>query len=155
MKNLDLVFMLNSGILDITNHELPASSAYKVVKFRSAVNKTFKKIQGLEEDILKDVGIEDPQVLNKRLKELNAIKNRTEEQEAELNELCTKRDRYNKLREDMLQEKLTLENVETISYEDWHTLRKENKPKKDGGQDPLNNYVENLLEDILWAAPEN
>lgn len=49
----------------------------------------------------------------------------------------------------MLNTDVELEGVKTISFEDWHTLRKENRPKDEKAIDPLNNYVESILENVL------
>lgn len=154
MKNLEIIIMVNSGILNITNHELPASSAYKIVKFRNVLQKAFDNIQELEKSLLKDNGIEDPQKFDEDRKKLHELSNPTEDERKELEELDKKYDSYNKARSEMLQDESRLEGIKTISYEDWHTLRKENRPKKDGDIDPLNNYVESVLENVLWKAPE-
>lgn len=154
MTNLEIIIMVNSGVLDITNHELPASSAYKVVKFRTALQKSFENIQELEKALLKDNGIEDIQKFNEDLKKLNGLDNPSEDELKERNELIAKSESYNKARSEMLKDEAKLEGVKTISYEDWHTLRKENRPKKDNDKDPLNNYIETILENILWKAPE-
>lgn len=55
----------------------------------------------------------------------------------------------------MLNEDVDVSNIKTISYDDWHALRKENRSKDDNGQDPLNNYIESILENVLWKAPED
>lgn len=149
MKNIDVYFMVNSGTLNITNHELDPKSAYKIVKFRNALNKALDKIQELEKSMLKDCDIEDAQALNKEMEELRKNNNGTPEENKKLAELEEKTVKYNKLRSEMLEEEVNLDGVKTISYEDWHTLRKENKPKKDGDTDPLNNYIESVLENVL------
>lgn len=153
MKNIDVLFMVNSGVLGITNYELGPKSAYKVVKFRNALQKALDNIQELEKSLLKDAGIEDVQVFNKELSELTSNDNKTSEEEVKLKELEEKNKKYNELRSEMLNEEVTLDGVLTMSYEDWHTLRKENRPKDDKQPDPLNNYIETILENVLWTAP--
>ena len=54
----------------------------------------------------------------------------------------------------MLKEEVTLDGVKTMPYEQWHLLRKENMPKEEGKQNPINNFVEDLLMNVLWKAPE-
>ena len=54
----------------------------------------------------------------------------------------------------MLNADVELEDVKAISYDDWHKLRKENRPKDEKDTDPLNNYIESILENVLWKAPE-
>ena len=55
---------------------------------------------------------------------------------------------------EMLKEEVTLDGVKTMPYEQWHLLRKENMPKEEGKQNPINNFVEDLLMNVLWKAPE-
>lgn len=153
MKNIDVYFMVNSGTLNITNHELDPKSAYKIVKFRNALQKALDKIQELEKSMLKDCDIEDPQALNKEMDELRKNNNRTPEENKKLAELEEKTAKYNGLRTEMLEEDVNLDGVLTISYNDWHTLRKENRPKDEKHPDPLNNYIESILENVLWTAP--
>lgn len=154
MKNIDVLFMVNSGTLNITNHELDPKSAYKIVKFRNALNKALDKITETERALLKDADIENVYSFNKDLEDLSTNKNRTSEEDTKLKEMEEKNQKYNALRFEMLNEDVVLDGVLPISYEDWHALRKENRPKDEKQVDPLNNYIENLLENILWKAPE-
>ena len=155
MKNIDVLFMVNSGTLGITNHELDPKSAYKIVKFRNALDKALGKIQELEKSMLKDCDIDDVQAINKESEELRKNNNRTPEENQKLAELEEKISKYNSLHAEMLNEDTNLEGVLAIPYEDWHTLRKENRPKDEKQTDPLNNYIENILENILWTAPKD
>lgn len=155
MKNIDVLFMVNSGTLNITNHELDPKSAYKIVKFRNALDKALEKIQDLEKSMLKDCDIEDAQIINKEQEDLRKNNNRTPEEDAKLAEIDAKISKYNGLHAEMLQEDVTLEGVLTIPYEDWHALRKENRPSDNKQPDPLNNYIENILENVLWTAPKD
>ena len=154
MKNLDLVILINAGILNITNHDLPAASAYKVVKLRNVLSKAFEKLQELERDLLKDKDVDDPQKLNQEIEDLRNKENKTEEEEEKLKELSDKFESYINARTEFLNDETPLEGIKTISYEDWHTLRKENRPK-DGNPEILNNYVEAILEDVFWKAPND
>ncbi len=154
MKNLDILIMINSGINNITNYDLSAANAYKVMKFRNILVKKYEEIQEKERQILNDANIDDPQAFDERYKTLNETENRTDEQNAELADLNSKYNAWIKARTDMLNTDVELEGVKTISFEDWHTLRKENRPKDEKAIDPLNNYVESILENVLWKAPE-
>lgn len=154
MKNIDVLFMVNSGTLNITNYELDPKSAYKVVKFRNALNKALDKITETERALLKDAGIENVYSFNKDLEDLSTNKNRTFEEDTKLKEMEEKNQKYNALRFEMLNEEISLDDVLPMSYEDWHTLRKENRPKDENQLDPLNNHIEYLLENILWKAPD-
>lgn len=154
MKNLDILIMINSGINNITNYDLSAANAYKVMKFRNILVKKYEEIQEKERQILNDANIDDPQAFDERYKTLNETENRTDEQNAELADLNSKYNAWIKARTDMLNADVELEGVKTISFEDWHALRKENRPKDEKATDPLNNYVESILENVLWKAPE-
>lgn len=154
MKNLDILIMINSGINNITNYDLSAANAYKVMKFRNILVKKYEEIQEKERQILNDANIDDPQAFDERYKTLNETENRTDEQNAELADLNSKYNAWIKARTDMLNTDVELEGVKTISFEDWHALRKENRPKDEKATDPLNNYVESILENVLWKAPE-
>lgn len=154
MKNLDILIMINSGVNNITNYDLSAASAYKVMKFRNIVVKKYDEIQEKEKQILSDAGITDPQAFDIRYKTLREAETRTDEENAELKELDDKYNTWIKARTDMLNADIELEGIKTISYEDWHLLRKENRPKDDKTVDPLNNYIESILENVLWKAPE-
>jgi len=154
MKNLDILIMINSGVNNITNYDLSAANAYKVMKFRNILVKKYEEIQEKERQILNDAGIDDPQAFDDRYKTLNETENRTDEQNAELADLNSKYNAWIKARTDMLNTDVELEGVKTISFEDWHALRKENRPKDEKAADPLNNYVESILENVLWKAPE-
>lgn len=90
MKNLDILIMVNSGIGNITNYDLSAANAYKVMKFRNFIVNEFDKIQEAERKILIDAGIDDPQAFDDRYKELREKENRTEEENTELNSLSLK-----------------------------------------------------------------
>ena len=155
MKNIDVLFMVNSGVLGITNYELSPKSAYKVLKFRNALQKALDNIQETEKSLLKDAEIENVEAFNKELSELSSKENKTPEENAKLKELESKNKRYGELRSEMLQSDVVLKDVLTIPYEDWHALRKENRPRDDKHPDPLNNYIENILENILWTAPKD
>jgi len=155
MKNLDILVMINSGISNITNYDLSAANAYKVMKFRNLVTKKFDEIQEQEKKLLADAGIDDPQGFDARFKELREKENRTEEENKEFAEYTDKYNAWVKARTDMLNSDVELEGVKTISFEDWHNLRKENRPSDANKVDPLNNYVESILENVLWKAPED
>lgn len=90
MKNLDILIMINSGINNITNYDLSAANAYKVMKFRNILVKKYEEIQEKERQILNDVNIDDPQAFDERYKTLNETENRTDEQNAELADLNSK-----------------------------------------------------------------
>ena len=149
MKKQTIIVLANAGIAAMTNHSLAPEHAYKVVKFRKALNAALEAIGKDEETIRKDAGIDDPQAFDKELGELresNANHKRLEEMEAQLK-------RFNELRMEMLKEEVTLD-CKAMPYEDWRKLQNENKEVGDKKVDLLSGYVEDVLEGVLWTAPE-
>lgn len=149
MKILDIIVAVNSGFTKITCNDLSASSKYRVLKFKSILNKAFEQIQTLEKSILESCDIQDIQDIDSKIKKLEANKNRTEEENEEYKTLSNKMDSYLKIRTEMLQDDLTLNDISTISYEDWYTLRKENRDK-----DYITNYIEDALKGVFWVEPD-
>ena len=137
MKNLDIITLVNSGVITITALTLDSANSYKVIKFRNAVRKALANIEDTEKSILSDLGISDPQEVESRAKELSE-KDRTPEETKEFEELTSKIRKFNETRMEMLKEEVTLDGVKAMPYEQWHLLRKENMPKEDGKQNPIN-----------------
>ena len=147
MKNADIVALVNGGIQNITALTLPSSQAYKVYKFKRAIEAAYNAIVDAQKDILKQTGIENLQEFQKRHKELSELKERTSEEQAELDGLVKKDEDAGKLVQELYGETTSLD-VKGMPYEDWHNLQAENKDVK------LLTYLEPMLEGVLWAAPE-
>lgn len=152
MKILDIVIMWNSGIQNITCDTLPASSRYKTLKFKNIFNKVFDSVQALEKDLLEASGIQDIQSFDSELKDLRDKKSRTEEEDEKYKEMSDKMDRYLKIRTEMLNDTVALDNIQTIPYEDWHLLRRENRSKDN--KEILTNYIEDVLKGVFWEEPD-
>ncbi len=144
MKILDVIVICNSGFDSIICDSISVESKYKVLKFKYLLRKAFEFVQSLEKSLLDNCEIQDIQELEKRIKELKDIKYRTEEEEAELADSSKKLDTYLALRKQMLEDQYTFNNVSLISYEDWLSLRKENRDNEN-----LNNYIEDILNGVL------
>lgn len=155
MKKKDIFNLYVGGILSITNHTLDVKHAYKVVKFRKSLSDAFEGIGKDEEAIRKDLGIDKPEEFDKELNDLRKIENRTDEQNARLDEMEAKAKRFWELRAEMLNEEVNLD-VKALPYEEWFKLQNENKDKEINGKkiDLLSGYTEVALEGVLWAAPE-
>lgn len=150
MKKQTIIVLANAGIAAMTNHSLDTAQAYKVVKFRKALNAALEAIGKDEETIRKDAGIDDPQAFDKELMELRESKSdpkRLEEMEGQLK-------RFNELRMEMLKEEVELD-CKTLPYAEWHKLQCENKEVGDKKIDLLSGWVEDVLEGVLWVAPED
>lgn len=154
MKKQTLIVLANAGIQSMTNHSLDTAQAYKVVKFRKAFNAAIDAIAEDQKALLKESGIgEDKQSFNKEMDELRKA-NRTPEQEAKLKEMEAQLKRYNEMNLELLKEEVTLD-CKAMPYEDWRKLQNENKEVGDKKVDLLSGYVEDVLEGILWTAPED
>lgn len=147
MKNADIVALVNGGIQNITSVTLPAAQAYKVYKFKRAVEKASNAIIEAHKDILKQAGIDDLKEFQKRYKELSDIKERKAEEQAELDSLTKKDVDAGKLIAELYEDTTELD-VKAISYDDWHNLQAENKDIK------VLIYLEPQLEGVLWITPE-
>lgn len=156
MKNQDIVFLANRGVLAASGHCLNANSGYQFYKFKKALNKAFGEIGNTERELLKEAGIvTSPEEFNARMDALNA-KERTPEEEAEMLSMRGKSIAYGKLREALYKEDTELAKVTPMPYEEWRMLQDENKAVVLGNQtvDVFSGLTEELLEGILWAIPE-
>ena len=144
--------MINSGFPDITCNTLSASSRYKVLKFKSVLSKALESIQGIEKSLLEASNIQDMKELESDIKKLEDNKSRTSEEDEKYQNLINKRKQYLDVRTEMLNDDITLADIDTISYEDWYLLRKENRPKD--SNEIITNYIEDALKGVLWVEPD-
>lgn len=145
MKNHNIVSIVNAGILTISANDLDAVLAYRVIKFKKAVKKALDSIMSAENDILKELGIEDVLAFNKErsnLLESGSNKKR-------LAELDKKHERFVELQNNLYNEDAKLEDIAPLTFEQFHELQKENRELK---FKPLNAFEE-ILEGVLWEAP--
>ena len=145
MKTIDILNLTDAGILSITANDLDAAHAYKVLKFKKAVKKAFESVMESEREILKEAGIEDAVAFDKERKELiesGSNPKRLEEMNKQLSRVL-------ELRSNLYKEDVELD-CKTIPFEQFHTLQCENK---DLDHKPLNTFEE-VLEGVLWSAPE-
>ena len=153
MKKSDLLFLAQIGVQNITNHSLDPAHAYKVVKFRKELNAALEALGKDEEALRKDAGIEDAQAFDDELKALRDNNERTEEQNKKLDEMEAQLKRFVDLRVEMLKEDAVID-CKAMPYAEWHKLQNENKEFGPQKLDILSGYVEDILEGVLWAAPE-
>lgn len=151
MKNKDIIALMDYGFSTITTHCLVASAAYSVYKLKKAVINTAMSISMMEDGFLKDSGIDKIGIFNQRLLELRQA-GKSDELRAEEEKL----NRYNELRKAMMEDEAEIEKVKLITYDDWRTLQEENKNKQINGveQDILSGEAEMILENVLWAPPQ-
>lgn len=153
MRNKDLLYLASQGILNITSYTLTADNAYRVFKFRKALNTAIESIQESERRLWSEADIEDG-----RLFDIEIEKLRAEGPSKELELAEEKLSRYRKLRESLYEEDAQLEagGNTAIPYGEWRKLQEENKAIEFNGRsiNVLSGYAEILLENVLWKAPE-
>lgn len=155
MKNIDIINIANAGVLNITAHDLDVAQSYKVFKFKKWVRNTLKSIQDDEKDLLAEVGITDAPAFDQRRSELLAKEERTAEEQTELDKLNGQAEGYFNRQNELYNEEVTRE-VKAMPYESWKKLQDENRAVEVNGKatDVLMGYVEDVLEGVLWEAPE-
>ena len=151
MNKADIFNLANAGIGNITNLTLDGKHAYKVLKFRRAINGAYTSLLDEIKAITKEAGIEDPQTFDKGRAELRAITPRTPDEDKRLAEMDKTFDRYKELEKELLSEEVKLDCV-PMPYEDFHALQRENEKTCPAITSP---YIEDALENVLWVAPED
>lgn len=147
MKNSDIGTLTEGGIQNITTCALSASDAYKVYKFKRAIDKAFNNIIEMHKDILMNSGIENIEEFQDKYKKLYESAERTLEEEKEFDEIKKKDFTVSKLIKELYDDSSELD-IKPLSYESWHALQVENKDIK------VLSYCEPCLEGVLWVAPE-
>jgi len=142
-----IIQLVNLGVLNTTEHDVPVEDAYKASKFRRALKKASDEVIEREKALAKEAGIEDygkgseaPEEARKRFAELKA---------------------------ELYKDSIDLPGIKPMSYASFHALSKENRDvpiqvpalDKDGKEtlatinvDVFRN-CEEILEGVLWVAP--
>lgn len=137
-----IVALVQNGALNTTEHDVPVADAYKASKFRRELKKAFDEVVEREKALAETAGLD-----------LNEMDKASDEAKA----------KFQDLRAEMFKDEMEL-NVKPMPYESFHALAKENRqtpvqlPGADGKSvtinvDPFRN-CEDLLEGLLWSAPE-
>ena len=127
IKNSTIIALARCGALNINSSEISASEAYKVLKFRRAIQKAFAELQEGEKAIV-------------------AQCNLTVTDKGALEGAESDKARFGQMQTTLYADEQEIGEMKPVSYENWHTLQQSNK----GLCDP---YVEDELENILWIAP--
>lgn len=128
LKNNIIIALVSNGALNITANDLDAGQAYKVIKFRRAIQKAFEALQEAEKAIITECNLE---IGEKGI----------------LNGEDADKEKFGKLRTELYNDETEIGEVKSLPYADWHLLKKENKSLG-------NAYIEDNLEGVLWTAPE-
>ncbi len=154
MKNQDIINLVSSGIMAITAHDIPARYAYQVLKLKKAIREAFTSIQASEREMFSEAGVNDTKAFNERL---NELRESPSVDPKELSEMESRLARLSALQAELRGEEVKLEGIAPMTYVYWHDLQNENKSVEFGDEkrDILSGWVEELLENILWTAPED
>lgn len=128
LKNNIIIALVSNGALNITANDLDAGQAYKVIKFRRAIQKAFEALQEAEKAIITECNLE---IGEKGI----------------LNGEDADKEKLGKLRTELYNDETEIGEVKSLPYADWHLLKKENKSLG-------NAFIEDNLEGVLWTAPE-
>lgn len=128
LKNSIIIALVSNGALNITANDLDAGQAYKVIKFRRAIQKAFEALQEAEKAIIADCNLEIGE-------------------KGVLNGEDADKEKFAKLRTELSADETEIGEVKSLPYADWHKLKGENKGI-------ANAYIEDNLEGVLWTAPE-
>ncbi len=156
MKKVEIIKLVNAGILSMTAHNLKPAQAYKAFKLKREVEKAFKEIQEEQDAIKKDNGLTDEKE-EKAAKIVDKINVGTSVSEDERQFLLSNNEDNRKIAslfKEANKAEVSLD-LKTIPYEDWRILQAENKEKTIGNNkvDILGGEAEIILEGIFWDAP--
>ena len=143
MNKADIINLVHAGVPGITNLTLDGKHAYKVLKFRRALLAVHGQIRDEFSAIFKEAGIEDPQAFDKELAELREKAKPYTDAGKEIPAEIGGR---------LMKIEATFARYKALEGEDFHALQKENEkicPALAHG------YVEDVLEGVLWTAPED
>lgn len=156
MKKVEIIKLVNAGILSMTAHNLKPAQAYKAFKLKREVEKAYKEIQEEQDAIKKDNGLTDEKE-EKAAKIVDKINVGTSVSEDERQFLLSNNEDNRKIAS-LFREANKAEvslDLKTIPYEDWRILQAENKEKTIGNNkvDILGGEAEIILDGIFWDAP--
>lgn len=145
MTNEEVIYLFQNGAQSVTNRCLDTAQAYKIVKFRNVIKRAFEKYQAEEEALLKECGIMDVVAFENRRSALEAIEARSEEEEKEFVDIMDTLTKYIGMRSELMADEADVSGLKAMPFADWHEFVKENS---------LDAKMEDMLEGILWTAPE-
>jgi hypothetical protein len=155
LKNNIIISLVNLGISDTTEHDVPVKDAYKAYAFRHAIEKANKDLEDKRQGLVKSAGIEDGQKFDERMKELRKLKKEndlSEDEQKEFAEMEEKLNKFNELYNELLADESEIGNIKVMAYESYHALAKENRGKE--GKPDIFSLMAGELEGVLWEAPK-
>lgn len=152
MKISEIIGLVDRGILKIDAKSLSNLERYKVVKFRKSVRAAVDDFSSSIVDVQQEAGVTDPAAFDKRRAELLSSEHLCKEDEAELAEMNAKFKSFSDLRAELLKEDVEVFSPR-LDYDSWMKLKEDNRT--DDENEMLSGWAEEVLEDVLWIAPEN
>ena len=148
LKNTTIIALVNNGLLNTTEHDVPAADAYKAYKFRRAVEKAFNAIAEKDKELPAAAGVEkDKEPTGEQAKRIAELRTELYNDESDLGD-----------------------NIIPMSWESFHVLANENKrvmmqvptgetddkgqPRFMPRQVDVFRACEGLLEGVLFKAAE-
>ena len=126
IKNESIVALVFNGANNITATELVPAQAYRVIKFRRALNAAFEKVRDAEKTLLEENHLK--------------VNDKGEIEGKEVD-----RKKFVELRVELYKDEAELD-CKVIPFDEWCKLKKENKVLS-------NPAIEDTLEGVLWEAP--
>ena len=152
IKNTVIVSLINLGISETTEHDVPVKDAYKAYAFRHAIEKSHKEFEEKRQGLVKSAGIEDGQKFDERMKELRKLDKPTEKEKKELAEMQERLNKFQELYTELLNDESEIGDIKVMAYESYHALAKENRGKE--GKPDIFSIMQSELEGKLWEAPK-
>lgn len=158
MNKADIFNLVNAGVANITNLTLDGKHAYKVLKFRRALTGAYRSLLEEIRAIQKDAGIDDPQAFDKELAGLREkakpYTDNGKEIPSEIGGPLAESEatfaRYKALEKALMDDSVKLDCI-AMPYDAFHALQKENEKTCPA---LAHGYIEDVLEGVLWTAPD-
>ena len=156
MKKVDVIKLVNAGIVNVTAYDLKPEHAYQVFKLKREVEKIHRDIEEEYKEIEKSQGLTE-EFAEETQKVLDKVNNKEELTDADKATLT----KYDEIWKKVIGLKVELGktdvsiDVKPLPYEEWRTLQKENKAKKIGDReiDILGGVAEIILSENFWQEP--
>lgn len=141
MKIVNIVNVVNAGILNATGHTLPVEEYYKFFKFKRSLRKIYENFSTAETDLLKDMGISNNEI--QQLGDRVVISPRKEDGSIDTERLT----KYHSAIKKLLEEDVTLDITEKIPIKYYKNIYDENC--KDDNNKKVDIFASSQVEDFI------
>ncbi len=157
MKKIDVIKLVNAGIISMTAYELSPAHHYKAFKLKKEVEKAYREIEDEQRGIREEHGITEELVdkVRKIVEKSQQRKEVTDVENAIVTDYNEKSRTANKVIEFAAEQEINLD-IKTIPFLEWRKLQAENRAKKIGDKevDILGGIAEIILADVFWIEPQ-